>query len=128
MEEADVGDHDGLVWRLRRIEQGSLPGLAVGDSVVIDVVGGDYAFTKPGVGRVATLPAASSRLEKCTCCTGLFDGSLRFNTATADLPWVTLSNSAERVKVTFIPARSEALLDPVVAKLVEERSTVPSGT
>jgi hypothetical protein len=44
------------------------------------------------------------------------------------LPWVTLSNSAERVKVTFIPARSEALLDPEVAKLVEERSTVPIGT
>ena len=99
-----MGANDGLVWRLSKNAQGSLPGLAVGDDVVIDVVGGEYVFTKPREGRVASLPGASSRLEKCPCCTQLSEGSIRYDTSAQDVPWVTLSNRAQRVKVTFNPA------------------------
>ena len=102
-----MGTNDGLVWRLSKYGQGSLPGLAVGDDVVIDVAGGEYAFTRPGGGRVATLPSASSRLEKCPCCTRLSDGGIRYDKSAQDVPWVTLSNRAQRVSVTFNPAPSE---------------------
>jgi hypothetical protein len=110
------------VWRLSKYGEGSLPGLAVGDNVVIDVAGGEYAFTKPGAGRVATLPVSSSRLEKCPCCTRISDGSIRHDIPWDGVPWATLSNRAQHVKVSFDPAPSEALLDPKVGELIRERS------
>jgi hypothetical protein len=123
----DVGANDGLVWRLSKYGQGSLPGLAVGDDVVIDVAGGEYAFTKPEGGRVATLPVSSSRLEKHPCCTRLSDGSIRYDIPSQDMPWVTLSNRTDRVSVTFNPAPKEALLDPALQMWMKERSLATSA-
>jgi hypothetical protein len=59
----------GYVWVL---ESGSLPGLSVGDVVVIDVTEGDYVFTKPGVGHVATVPVATTK-EHMNVANGLVD-------------------------------------------------------
>jgi hypothetical protein len=98
-----VGTNAGVVWRLDRYEQGALPGLSVGDIVAIDYTDKDYIVSKPGGGRVATLPVSSWKLEKCVCCTELSGGSLRYR-ASQDTPYATLSNRAERIKVTFNPA------------------------
>jgi len=122
-----MGVNDGVVWRVYHFDQGSLPGLAVGDDVVIDATGSEYAITKPGVGRVATLPVSSWRVEHCPITTKQSNGCIRYDPSGA-APWVSFANRAQKVGVTFHPAPIEALLDPEVARLVEERSLAPSGT
>ncbi len=136
-------ENSGVVWRVAHYEQGSLPGLSVGDLVAIDVVGvqrlsgyedpvdlsdaeGEYVFVKAGAGPVLTLPAASWKSEYMPL-TRLFHGSLRYDAPSVMPCFLTFSNPAERIKVHFDTPPDEALLDPDVQTLIEERTAAPSG-
>ena len=124
--EADVAENSGVMWRVAHFEQGSLPDLSVGDLVAIDVTHGHYVVAKAGVGRVATLPASSWKLEHCPA-THLSVGSLRYDAPSVMPCFLTFSNPAERIKVHFDTPPDEALLDPDVQTLIKERSVTPSG-
>ncbi|MFI5259086.1 MAG: hypothetical protein ACHQ01_05695 [Candidatus Limnocylindrales bacterium] len=75
----------GKTWHLDR---GSMPGLAVGDPVVIDITESEYAFSKPGVGRVAALSVKATKMDAPHCTP---DGRY----------WVNFRNDAAKINVDF---------------------------
>ncbi|MGA2512624.1 MAG: nickel-binding protein [Candidatus Limnocylindrales bacterium] len=69
-----------------RFESGTLPGFSVGDLIEIEGTDDAYTFSKPGKGRVATLPVASTKEERNIS------------------GWVSLRNRAAGVSVTLSPS------------------------
>ena len=117
----------GVLWRVGHYASGALPDLAVGDLVVLDAVGGDYVFSKPGIGRVAALPVSSTKIDHCPATTVLSDGSISHADQAPSPIWVSFNNRTERLNVTFDPAPSEALLDPALQTWMKERSLATSA-
>jgi hypothetical protein len=112
----------GVLWRLGRYGSGALPDLAVGDLVVLDAVGGEYVFSKPGIGRVAALPVSATKIDHCPATTVRSDGSISHADQAPSPIWVSFDNRMEGLNVTLNPAPNEALLDPALETWMKERS------